>query len=109
MFFSAPVKSRYRYNMKAGFRLGLGFLLLSASALLFPPVASFAQNDNGEAVNETRQQSESEPSENEEQETRQEEAESQEEISIDADTPPGRFIPSEEISEDLSVPFPVDI
>lgn len=91
-----------------------GFCLLVAGAsLLWPPEISCAQTDTGSSVDESEQQVEPEPAESEtdaEQETTgQITDQPPESIPVDTGKTPSRFIPSEEISEDFSVAFPVDI
>jgi hypothetical protein len=93
----------------AGLKTCLACVVLAGAALLWLPMASLAQTGTGEQVEEPDQQSvpgqaESVPEENEPEDTEQEES-----LTVDVDSTPGRFIPSEEISEDFSVAFPVDI
>lgn len=112
MFTSAhgdPV-SRLRGILPAGC---FGCLLLICAFLLWPAPGAYAQTQAEAPEESAVQQAETEAVEAEaaesESETESEEAEESEPIPIDLDKPPGRFIPSEEISEDWSVPFPVDI
>jgi len=86
------------------FRNCLACLLLAGASLLWPAMSIHAQNEPEAPAEEIDQQAESEQAEAVPQE-----AEDPEPLPVDVDKTPGRFIPSEEISEDLSVPFPVDI
>ena len=79
-------------------------LLLVGASLFWPPIVSYAQTEAEALVEEPEQQAVPEQAESELQTTQQSES-----IPVDVDTPPSRFIPSEEISEDMSVAFPVDI
>jgi len=81
-----------------------GCLLLIGASLLWPPTGLYAQTEAEAPDKATEQQAGAEPVAPE-----QEEAEQSDPIPVDLDKPPSRFIPSEEISEDFSVPFPVDI
>jgi hypothetical protein len=92
---------RLRVALRAGF---FGCLLLIGAILLWPAAGVYAQSE-GEVPDETIVQQ----GETEEVEAEQETAEESEPIPLETDKPPSRFIPSEEISEDYSVPFPVDI
>ena len=78
--------------------------MLIGAILLWPTAGVYAQSE-GEVPEETAGQQ----AETEAVEAEQETAEESEPIPLETDKPPGRFIPSEEISEDYSVPFPVDI
>ena len=98
-------------------------LLLVGASLFWPPIVSYAQTEAEALVEEPEQQAVPEQVEADEaladepdQQAVPEQAESElqtteqsESIPVDVDTPPSRFIPSEEISEDMSVAFPVDI
>ena len=102
-------------------------LLLVGASLFWQPIVSYAQTEaealaeqpeqqagpeqvEAEALaEEPEQQAAPEPTESELQTTEQGSTEQSESIPVDIDTPPSRFIPSEEISEDMSVAFPVDI
>lgn len=89
-------------------------LVMAAAILLWPPVMLHAQNENETPEEEIADQVTSEEAESEAQETGQEENGQEESgqsepMEIETEEPPGRFIPSEEISEDKSVAFPVDI
>jgi hypothetical protein len=81
-----------------------GCLFLIGSLLLWPIPAAFAQTQTETAEESTEQQAETDPAE-----VDQEEEEETEPVPLELDKPPSRFIPSEEISEDWSVTFPVDI
>ena len=90
---------------RGALRAGLfGCFLLIGAILLWPTAGVYAQSE-GEVPEETAVQQ----GETEEVEAEQETAEESEPIPLETAKPPGRFIPSEEISEDYSVPFPVDI
>jgi hypothetical protein len=82
-------------------------LLLICAILSWSTPGAYAQTQAEEAKDSTVQQAEIEEAEPEAAEPDQETEE--EAVPLDLDKPPGRFIPSEEISEDWSVPFPVDI
>jgi hypothetical protein len=82
---------------------------MAAAILLWSPVMLHAQNENETPEEEIADQVTSEEAESEAQETGQEESGQSEPMEIETEEPPGRFIPSEEISEDKSVAFPVDI
>lgn len=84
-------------------------LMMGAAIMLWSPVMLHAQNENETPEEEITDQVTSEEAESEAQETGQEESGESEPMDIETDEPPGRFIPSEEISEDKSVAFPVDI
>jgi hypothetical protein len=81
-----------------------GCLLLIGAILLWPTAGVYAQSE-GEVPDETIVQQ----AEIEEVEAEPETEEESEPIPLETDKPPSRFIPSEEISEDWSVTFPVDI
>lgn len=85
------------------------YLVMAAAILLWSPVMLHAQNENETPEEEIADQVTSEEAESEAQETGQEESGQSEPMEIETEEPPGRFIPSEEISEDKSVAFPVDI
>ena len=94
-----------RVALRAGI---FGCFLLIGAVLLWPTAGVYAQSE-GEVPDETIvQQGETDEVEVE-VEAEPETAEESEPIPLETDKPPGRFIPSEEISEDYSVPFPVDI
>jgi hypothetical protein len=109
-FGSGAVACRLRGALRTGF---CSCLLLICAFLLWPAPGAYAQTQAEAPEESAVQQAETEAVEAEaaesESETESEEAEESEPIPIDLDKPPGRFIPSEEISEDWSVPFPVDI
>jgi hypothetical protein len=84
-------------------------LLLVGAGLFWPPEMTFAQTDTEAPAEEPDQQTVPEQAESEPQTTEQLSTEQSELIPVDVDKPPSRFIPSEEISEDKSVAFPVDI
>jgi hypothetical protein len=86
----------------------LGCLLLSSAILLWPPSVAYAQTEAKAPEEPAVQEAETEAVETEREEAELK-AEESEPIPIDPDKIPGRFIPSEEISEDWSVTFPVDI
>jgi len=86
------------------FRNCLAGLLLAGASLLWSAMPIHAQTEPEAPAEEIDQQAESEQAEAVPQE-----AEDSEPLPVDVDKTPGRFIPSEEVSEDLSVPFPVDI
>jgi len=92
---------RLRVSLRTGF---FGCLLLMGAILLWPTAGVYAQSEEEVAEETAVQQAETEAVE-----AGQETAEESEPIELELDKPPGRFIPSEEISEDYSVPFPVDI
>lgn len=85
------------------------YMVMAAAILLWSPVMLHAQNENETPEEEIADQVTSEEAESEAQETGQEESGQSEPMEIETEEPPGRFIPSEEISEDKSVAFPVDI
>ena len=87
------------------FRNCLVCLLLAGASLLWPAMSIHAQTEPEAPAQEIDQQTESE----QQAEAVPGEQEGSEPLPVDVDKTPGRFIPSEEISEDLSVPFPVDI
>ena len=96
--------------LRGALRTGIcGCLLLICAILLWPAPVTYAQTQEEAPEESAVQQAETEAVEAEDVETESEEAEESESIPIDLGKPPGRFIPSEEISEDWSVPFPVDI
>lgn len=78
---------------------------------LAPLTASLAQDDAAADDNQTQTNAVSEQQQSEQQPTEQEQQQADSET--DDDNRDGRdndgFVPSEEISEDLSVAFPVDI
>jgi len=92
---------RLRVALRAGF---FGCILLIGAILLWPTAGVYAQSE-GEVPDETIVQQ----AEKEAVEAEPETAEEAEPIPLETDKPPSRFIPSEEISEDWSVTFPVDI
>ena len=97
--------SRPRCILPTGYS---GCLLLICAILLWPAPGAYAQTQAEAPEDSAVQQAETEAVETEREEA-ESKAEESEPIPIDLDKPPGRFIPSEEISEDWSVPFPVDI
>ena len=86
-----------------------GCLMIAGAILMWPPMVLFAQTGTETPVEEPASQAASEEAESELQKTGQEATEQADPIPIEEGKPPSRFIPSEEISEDKSVPFPVDI
>ena len=86
-----------------------GSLIMTIAILIWPPGVLLAQDGNEIPEEETADQVTPEEAESERQETGQEASEQSEPVPIDTEEPPGRFIPTEEISEDKSVAFPVDI
>ena len=86
-----------------------GSLTMAIAILMWTPGVLLAQAGNEIPEEETTDQVTPEEAESERQETGQEASEQSEPIPIDTEEPPGRFIPTEEISEDKSVAFPVDI
>ena len=84
-------------------------LMVAAAIMLWSPVMLNAQEENESPEEEVADQVTSEEAESEAQEIGQEESGQSEPMDIETEEPPGRFIPSEEISEDKSVAFPVDI
>ena len=87
----------------------LAYLVKAAAILLWSSVVLHAQTGNETQEKETADQVASQETESEARQSGQEASEEAEPITIETDEPPGRFIPSEEISEDQSVAFPVDI
>lgn len=86
-----------------------GSLIMAIAILMWAPGVLLAQAGNETPEEESADQVTLEEEESELQETGQEESEQSEPIPIETEEPPGRFIPTEEISEDKSVAFPVDI
>ena len=72
--------------------------------LLLVPFATLAQEQTPASAGDN--QSGSQP---DSEQTRRAESPPEPAVSISSDKPPSRFIPTEEISEDFSVSFPVDI
>lgn len=92
-------------RLRGAWRAGcFGCLFLIGTLLLWPIPGAFAQTQADTPEESTEQQAETEPAEAE-----PETEEESEPIPLETDKPPSRFIPSEEISEDWSVTFPVDI
>ncbi len=86
-----------------------GGILLLGLILYWPAMALFAQNDAEVTTQEQDQQTESEAAGDESHKTDQRSGEQSKTVPIDLDSTPDRFMPSEDVSEDLSVPFPTDI
>jgi hypothetical protein len=85
----------------------LGGLLLCSVGLNWQAMDLLAQTET--AIQDQDEQVESAPVDSTSKKRDQESQSEPETITVDIESKPDRFVPSEEISEDLSVPFPTDI
>jgi len=86
-----------------------GSILLPCLFLYWPAAALFAQTDTEVTTQEQDQQPESETAGEESRKSDEQAGGQSETVPVDLESTPGRFMPSEDVSEDLSVPFPTDI
>ena len=87
----------------------VGGLALICIGLYWPVLTVVAQENAEEPAPAQTEQPESEPGVAEQQQEKPQPDAHTETPQVDLESKPDLFMPSEEVSEDLSVPFPVDI